>query len=290
MDTTVEAGLPEGDREFLAAISVRTRMLIPDDVYYASCRKTVAVAGMGGIGGLVVELLARWGIKAFRLVDKDRFETSNLNRQVLATVNDIGRWKAEVAAERIKAINPHADVQLVLNEKLRPANIDQFVDDADIVINEADSHSCYVLLDGAARRRRIPMVMGHGAGASGMKIYVFDYRRAGQRGLEAPFRFAVLNRLRNKYAKTTIADAEGMSDDELEMLDRHPTFGSVGFTVNMCACYVVAEVIKLLTGIGRVPLYPKEIVIDLFAPSLTVRSKYSPAYVLRQLRDRQSRR
>jgi hypothetical protein len=59
----------------------------------------------------------------------------------------------------------------------------------------------------------------------------------------------------------------------------------VGFTVNLCACYVVAEVIKLLTGLGKVNLYPKETVLDIFESTIDVRNKYSPIYVFRQLRD-----
>src|SRR5512135_1775400 len=95
--------VPKNDQEFLAGLSERTRIMIPDEVFYASCDKTVAIAGAGGIGGMVVEMLARWGIKRFRVADSDKFELSNLNRQMLATVDEVGKWKAVVAAERIKA-------------------------------------------------------------------------------------------------------------------------------------------------------------------------------------------
>jgi molybdopterin/thiamine biosynthesis adenylyltransferase len=284
------ATLPNNEREFLAGLSERTRILIPDDVFYASCDKTVAIPGAGGIGGMVIEMLARWGIKRFRIADKDKFELSNLNRQVLATVNELGQWKAEVAAKRIKAINPYADVELVINEKLSPKNISQFADGADILINMTDSRSCYILLDNAARTRRIPLVFGHGSygegrGPGGMKIYVFDYRKPDQRGLENPFKLKVLNQLRNKYTRATVKDIEKMTEAELDELDRHPIWGVVGFTVNLCACYVVAEVIKLLTGLGKVNLYPKETVLDIFESTIDVRNKYSPIYVFRQLRD-----
>jgi len=277
--------IPRNEQEFLAGLSERTRIFIPDDVFYASCDKTVAIPGAGGIGGMVIEMLARWGIKRFRIADKDKFELSNLNRQVLATVEEIGQWKAEVAAKRIKAINPYADVELVINDKLSPKNISRFADGADILINATDSRSCYILLDKAARTRRLPLVMGHGSGPAGMKIYVSDYRKTEQRGLENPFKLEILNQLRNRYAKATVKDVEKMTEAELAALDRHPIWGVLGFTVNLCACYVVAEAIKLLTGLGKVKLYPKETVLDVFESTMDVRNKYGLLYVLGQLRD-----
>ena len=283
------ATLPNNEREFLAGLSERTRILIPDDdVFYASCDKTVAVAGVGGIGCMVIEMLARWGIKRFRLADSDKFEVSNLNRQMFSTVDEVGKWKAEVGAKRIKAINPYADVELVINDKLSPKNISRFSDGADILINATDSGACRILLDNAARKLRLPLVYGHGSGPGGMKIYVFDYRKPEQRGLENPFKLEILNKLRNRYAKATVKDVEKMTEAELAALDRHPIWGVLGFTVNLCACYMVAEAIKLLTGLGKVNLYPKETVLDVFESTMEVRNKYSPLYAVRQLRQRKA--
>lgn len=277
------------ESEFLNGLSDRTRIFIPDNIFYASCNKTIAIAGAGGIGGLVIELLARWGIKKFRIADMDKFEISNLNRQVLATVNNIGEWKAEVAEKRIKAINPYARVELIINDKLEKKNISQFVEGADIIINAVDSHSCYILLDNAARKQKIPLIFGHGFGPWSIKIYIFDYRRASQRGLENPFKFKILNQIRNRYAKATLNDIERMNEAELDAVDYHPTFGSMGFTVNLCACYMVAETIKLLTGIGKVNLYPKEIVLDILNSKMEVHNKYSFLYIIKQLRELKKR-
>ena len=67
----------------------------------------VAVFGLGGVGGYVVEALARAGVGALDLIDGDSFTKSNLNRQILALESTVGRAKAEVAKERVLAINPH---------------------------------------------------------------------------------------------------------------------------------------------------------------------------------------
>ena len=71
----------------------------------------VAVFGIGGVGGYAVEALARSGIGALDLVDHDRVSFSNLNRQIIATRSSLGRLKVEVAAERIRDINPDCTVR-----------------------------------------------------------------------------------------------------------------------------------------------------------------------------------
>lgn len=83
----------------------RTRMLIGDDVDLLKNAK-VLVCGVGGVGGYVVEGLARAGVGTIDVLDNDVFSASNLNRQILATVDTLGRKKTEVAIERIKSINP----------------------------------------------------------------------------------------------------------------------------------------------------------------------------------------
>ena len=71
----------------------------------------VAVFGIGGVGGYAVEALARSGIGALDLIDPDRVSFSNLNRQIIATRSSLGRYKVEVAAERIRDINPDCRVR-----------------------------------------------------------------------------------------------------------------------------------------------------------------------------------
>ena len=76
--------------------------------------KHVTVVGCGGLGGLVIESLARVGVGHLRVIDGDVFEESNLNRQVLCTEAALGREKAVVAAERVNAINSEVDVESVV--------------------------------------------------------------------------------------------------------------------------------------------------------------------------------
>ena len=73
-------------------------------------RSRVAVFGVGGVGGYVVEVLARSGVGALDLFDNDRVSITNCNRQIIATVHNVGQYKVDVAAERILSINPGCKV------------------------------------------------------------------------------------------------------------------------------------------------------------------------------------
>ena len=73
-------------------------------------QKKIAVFGIGGVGGFAVEALARGGVGAFCLIDHDTISLTNLNRQIIATMQTVGKYKTDVMKERILSINPQADV------------------------------------------------------------------------------------------------------------------------------------------------------------------------------------
>ena len=102
----------------------------------AACR--VTVVGLGGVGGYVVEVLARSGVGALTLIDGDKVEESNLNRQIAALCKDIGRYKAQVLAERVEQINAHCKVDAVC-EMLTESNCAALVDGSSYVADAIDS-------------------------------------------------------------------------------------------------------------------------------------------------------
>ncbi|WP_105967716.1 ThiF family adenylyltransferase [Streptomyces geranii] len=137
---------------------------------------TVLVAGCGGGGG-VVEPLTRLGVLRFRLADPDRFDVSNLNRQA-CTQADVGRSKPEAIADRVRALNPSADVT-VYPQGLTLDNLDEALDGAHIVFDGIDpTMSAWVKyqLHERAARRGIPVLAGMDFGGK-PTLYVFDYRR-----------------------------------------------------------------------------------------------------------------
>jgi tRNA A37 threonylcarbamoyladenosine dehydratase len=143
---------------------VRTRLLV-GDVCVAKLQAThVLLAGVGGVGGHVAEALARAGIGRITLIDMDRVALSNLNRQLVALQSTIGLSKAEVMRDRIWAINPDCQVEVLaqmvchdaytLLQQIRP----------DYLVDAIDSVNCKVALLLAAHQLSIPTFSSMGAG------------------------------------------------------------------------------------------------------------------------------
>lgn len=88
----------------------RTKLLFSEEAVERLGQSHVAVFGIGGVGGYVAEALARAGIGHLTLIDHDTISESNLNRQIIATVDQIGRYKTDVMKERILSVNPKAQV------------------------------------------------------------------------------------------------------------------------------------------------------------------------------------
>lgn len=89
----------------------RTELLLGREGMERLARARVAVFGLGGVGGYAVEALARSGVGALELIDSDRLSLTNLNRQLLATRETLGQYKADAARERVLSINPEAAVE-----------------------------------------------------------------------------------------------------------------------------------------------------------------------------------
>ncbi|HOJ32525.1 MAG TPA: tRNA threonylcarbamoyladenosine dehydratase [Candidatus Hydrogenedentes bacterium] len=134
-------------------IHERTRLLIGDQGIQRLRESSVAVYGLGGVGGYAFEALVRAGVGKLYVVDCDIVEPSNLNRQILATQETIGRKKVDVAMERAKAICP--DIIIVpVYERILPENVHQLVpNDITYAIEAIDSLGAKVSLIAENYRR-----------------------------------------------------------------------------------------------------------------------------------------
>lgn len=99
--------------------------------------KRVAIAGMGGVGGVHLLTLARLGVGSFTIADFDRFDVVNLNRQAGATVSSLGKPKADVLAAMLQDINPTVDIK-VFGQGVSPANVETFLAGADLYLDGLD--------------------------------------------------------------------------------------------------------------------------------------------------------
>ena len=120
--------------------------------------KVIAVFGLGGVGGTALEALARTGFKHFILVDFDKVDPSNLNRQILYTQKDIGRNKVETAKERILSINEEADIQ-IFNSKAQDFDFSQKID---FIVDAIDDVNGKLYILGKAQEMNIPHIMSLG--------------------------------------------------------------------------------------------------------------------------------
>ena len=120
--------------------------------------KVIAVFGLGGVGGTALEALMRTGFQHFLIVDFDKVDASNLNRQILYTTKDIGRNKAEAAKERILSINPEADIK-AFNLKAQDFDFNQKID---FIADAIDDVEGKLFLAKKAQQNNIPTIMSLG--------------------------------------------------------------------------------------------------------------------------------
>jgi len=132
----------------------------------------VAIIGCGGLGGSIVELLARLGIGKLTLVDGDVFSENNLNRQLLCSEENIGRGKTEAAAERIKQINPNIRTR-TYSRFIDSVNIHEIIQEADLAVDALDNVSDRFILEEACQKERIPFIHGAVEGLNGQVSTIF---------------------------------------------------------------------------------------------------------------------
>lgn len=143
----------------------RTATLLGEDAIRRLSASSVFIAGLGGVGGYALEGLARSGVGEFFLCDSDAISESNINRQILATVESIGRAKTDVASERLRSINPEARVHK-LELFLTPENVGDILRECrpDYVVDAIDTVSAKLALAVACRELGIPLISSMGTG------------------------------------------------------------------------------------------------------------------------------
>ncbi len=200
--------------------------------------KRVLVVGCGGLGGMVIECLARIGVGYLRVVDGDVFEESNLNRQLLSSTMNLGRPKTLAAQQRVMAVNPLVEVDAVQAE-LTVENARQLLGECDVAVDCLDNIPARLVLQEAAKEAGIPVVHGAVAGWLG-RICVI------QPGEDL----------------LTLLYPE---PDEMRGEER--LTGTLSFTAALTASWQSAETVKLL--LGKPGLQAEILEVDLMAASVS---------------------
>ena len=141
----------------------RTKILIGDEGLEKLKNAKVAVFGVGGVGSFAVEALARAGIGSFVLIDKDQVSLSNINRQLIATHETIGKLKVDVAKKRILSINPEAKVE-TFAEFFMPGNANILNNSITYIVDAIDTVTAKIELVMQAQKLGIPIISSMGTG------------------------------------------------------------------------------------------------------------------------------
>lgn len=148
----------------MSGVFSRTELLFGKNAMEKFARSRVAVFGIGGVGGYTVEALARSGIGTLDIIDNDRVSETNINRQIYALNSTIGRYKTDVARERILDINPNAVIN-VYNEFFLPETSDKFdFTQYDYVVDAIDTVTGKIEIIVCAAKSGVPVISSMGAG------------------------------------------------------------------------------------------------------------------------------
>lgn len=269
---------------------LRTNLLLSKDMQHRLRDSHVAIIGLGGIGGIASEMMARCGIGDIGLSDIDRYEPSNLNRQLFATFSNAygpnRRKKAHIAKQRIKQINPFSNVE-VIADGIDNRNVEAFCRTYDCIICQPDRESVKVLVHRIAKAYSIPVVTASRTHGNGNRwtitAKVWDYRN--ERNLQTfeetnhPALLAysldeltemvlddydreVAKRVKDKWREIVLsgnASEYGLIEqtEAVKTMEMYPEIFHkcqiVAPIANIAGCMASIEAIKLLLGIASKP-------------------------------------
>ncbi len=236
----------------------RTGMLLGEEGIEKLQKLRVAVFGIGGVGGYVVEALARSGVGALDLIDNDRVALSNLNRQIIALQHTVGQLKVDVMKERVLAINPLAQVTVYPCFFL-PENADEFdFSRYDYVVDAVDTVTAKLEIIMRAKAAGVPVIscMGAGNKLDPTKFEVTDIYKTTMCPLAKVMRRELkkrgVDKLKVVYStekaispEVVIGEQDAQNaDTQAGSTNRRSTPGSVAFVPAVAGLIAAGEVIK----------------------------------------------
>lgn len=229
----------------------RTELLFADGAMARLASAHVLVVGLGGVGGIASEMIARAGVGAMTIVDADSVSPTNINRQLLALHSTVGESKARILERRLKDINPKIKLTVV-EEFIKDDRTDELLDSAkfDYVADCIDTLSPKVNLIVGALERGYPLVSSMGAGAKvdPLAVEIKDIgkthhcplahmlrKRLHRQGIRKGFR-AVFS------AEPLIAGSMILCDEQ----NKKSNVGTISYMPSVFGCAVASEVIRNL--------------------------------------------
>ncbi len=238
----------------------RTRQLLGDASMEKIQKARVAVFGLGAVGSFATEALARSGVGRLTLIDFDRVDASNINRQLLALHSSVGKEKARLAQARVKDINPSCKTDIHCSFVNADSLVELLQEDMDVVVDAIDGLNSKVNLLVAAKQMKLPIVSSMGAGGrvdvSMIKTgdisetCVCPLARVVRRRLH---RRGVHEGIQTIYSTERPLNKQPFNpDDAVDALKDHgrsrPPIGTVTWVPGVFGLTIAGEVIRILTG------------------------------------------
>ena len=221
----------------------RTELLLGKENMEKLAAARVCIFGIGGVGGYVAEALARSGVGHLEMVDNDVVALSNLNRQIIATHETLGCYKVDIMKERIRSINPKAEVVthkcFYLPETQAQFDFSKF----DYVVDAIDTVAGKIALVQQAEASGTPIISSMGAGN---KLNATAFRIA---DIYETSVCPLAKVMRKELKKRGVKKLKVVYSQELPMMDRQEIVGSVAFVPSVAGLIIAGEVVKDLLGI-----------------------------------------
>lgn len=224
----------------------RTELLIGKEAIEKLSNVKVAIFGIGGVGSFVAEALARAGIGSFLLVDNDIISESNLNRQIHALTNTIGKYKVEIMKERIMQINENAKVE-ISKEFFMPNSDEEIIDNTiNYIVDAIDTVTAKIELVIRAQKLKIPIIssMGTGNKLDPTKFEITDINKT----VVCPLAKVIRKELRArgiKKLKVVYSKEEPIKTKQIvEQNEKKHVPGSISFVPSVAGLIIASEVVK----------------------------------------------
>lgn len=222
---------------------IRTINLIEEDNFNKLKDKHILILGLGGVGGYSLEAIARSGINNITIVDFDRVDETNINRQIIANINNIGEYKTDEWYKRIKTINPECNINII-NEKIELDNINiLFENNVDYIIDACDTIPVKKQLIIECIKRNIKLIssMGMGNKLDPTKIQITTLDKTNNDKIAKILRKFVKD---NKINKKIMV----VSSSENVIKNDNKTINSISYVPSVAglllASYVINDIIK----------------------------------------------
>lgn len=245
---------------------IRTELVFGKEAMEKLRQSRVAVFGVGGVGGFVVEALARCGVETFDIFDNDTICMSNINRQIIATTKTVGDYKVDVMKDRILDINPNAVVYTYKTFYL-PEVADRYdFSNYDYIVDAIDTVTAKIELVLRANKAKVPIIssMGTGNKIDPTKLEITDIyktticplakvmrKELRERGIDKLKVIYSTEQPRRQLTESS-ENVEGNANNNIEESknrSKRQVPGSTSFVPSVAGLIIASEVVKDITGV-----------------------------------------